>query len=366
MERSKADIYVTEPDLPSLEECIPYFQKIWDSKVLTNNGPFVQKLEKNLANYLGVQNISLINNATSGLMLAQKALGFKGEVITTPFSFIATAHSIDWIGLTPIFVDVDPVYGNIQPHLVEKAINSRTGGILSTHNFGFPAEIEKLERIAFKNSIPLIFDAAPAMGVKYNNKSITSYGDASVLSFHATKVFTTFEGGALIAKSPSTIKKVNRLRNFNICDEENVGGPGINAKMNEILAAIGLVQLQYLDQNLKKREKRYQLYSSLLKGNKSIETIPIPTGTKYNYSYFPIYIKSGKTGRDDVFTRLKKDKIYCRKYWYPLIEKHSYYNEGMSLPNAECLADKVLSLPMGNDMTDTQICRIVKLIDSIS
>lgn len=364
MENSKTATYVTKPDLPSLEECLPYFEKIWDSKVLTNNGPFVQKLEKKLANYLGIENISLINNATSGLMLAQKALDIKGEVITTPFSFIATAHAIDWIGLTPVFVDVDPIYGNMLTSLVENSINDNTGGILACHNFGFPAEIEKLETIAKKHSIPLIFDAAPAMGVKYKNKSITSYGDASVLSFHATKVFTTFEGGALIAKFASTIKKVNHLRNFNICDEESVGGPGINAKMNELLAAIGLVQLQHLDKNLEKRKKRHQLYRSQLEGNKNIETIPIPSETKYNYSYFPIYIKSGKRGRDAVFTRLKKDKIYCRKYWYPLIEKHPYYNEGLSFPNAECLADKVLSLPMGNDMTDTQVCKLVKLIDS--
>ena len=362
MDQNK-DIYVTEPSLPPLDECLPLFQKVWDSKCLTNNGPFVQQFEKEIERYLGVKHVSAVNNATSGLMIAQKALGFRGEIITTPFSFVATAHSIEWIGLKPVFVDTDRTYGNIDPKKVEDAINDKTGGILACHNFGFPAEIEKLSKIAERHGIPLVFDGAPAIGVKYKGRSITTYGDACVLSFHATKVFTTFEGGAIVSKTKKTKEKIDQLRNFNIRNEEEIGGPGINGKMNELQAAIGLAGIKYIEQTIQSRKARYQSYHKALSGLANIVIPELKKDWRYNFSYFPIFFNEGYEMREAIFGELKSNNIHCRKYWYPLLNKQPYYlSKNNDVQNAHELSESVLALPMGNDVSQSSIDFISQII----
>jgi len=357
--KDQANIYVTEPSLPPLEECLPYFQEIWKSKILSNNGPFLLEFEKNIASYLAVHKISVVNNATTGLMIACKALGLKGEIITTPFSFVATLHVLDWIGLKPVFTDVDPIYGNILPGLVRKNITPQTGGILATHNFGFPAQIEELEAIAKEYNVPLIFDAAPAIGVKYKGKHLISYGDASVLSFHATKIFTTFEGGAVHSEDKNVHKRINLYRNFGIIDESTVGGPGINGKMNEFQSAIGLVQLKYINNNIAERKYRFTQYANQLTGNEGIVVPKLPKDIDYNFAYFPLYVKKGTDIRDEIIKELKLKNIFCRKYWSPLISDQKHYNKrSTEFPNASLLANEVISLPMGNNVNED----IVKVI----
>ena len=357
--KQKESIYVTEPFLPPLEECLPYFQEIWKSKILTNNGPFLLEFEKNLASFLAVQNISVVNNATTGLMLACKALGLKGEIITTPFSFIATSHVLDWIGLKPVFTDVDPVYGNILPELVRKNITPHTGGILATHNFGFPAQIEELDAIAKEYDIPLIFDAAPAIGVKYKGKHLISFGDSSVFSFHATKLLTTFEGGAVHSPNKDVHKKINLYRNFGIVDESTVGGPGINGKVNELQSAVGIIQLKYIEENIREREARHIEYIKHLNYISDVVVPKLPKDVDYNFAYFPVYIKKGVETRNEIVKKLRLKNIFCRKYWSPLIcdQKH-YMKKNTTFPNASKLANEIISLPMGSNVNED----IVKVI----
>ena len=357
--KQKESIYVTEPFLPPLEECLPYFQEIWKSKILTNNGPFLLEFEKNLASFLAVQNISVVNNATTGLMLACKALGLKGEIITTPFSFIATSHVLDWIGLKPVFTDVDPVFGNILPELVRKNITPHTGGILATHNFGFPAQIEELDAIAKEYDIPLIFDTAPAIGVKYKGKHLISFGDSSVFSFHATKLLTTFEGGAVHSPNKNVHKKINLYRNFGIVDESTVGGPGINGKVNELQSAIGIIQLKYIEENIREREARHKEYIKHLNYISDVVVPKLPKDVDYNFAYFPVYIKKGVETRNEIVKKLRLKNIFCRKYWSPLIcdQKH-YMKKNTTFPNASKLANEIISLPMGSNVNED----IVKVI----
>jgi len=249
-------IFVTKPFLPPLDEYVKYLEKIWSSKQLTNNGPFHQKFEKELANYLGVRYVSLINNATTGLLVAIKALELKGEIITTPYSFVATAHSIKWNGLEPVFVDIDTITCNLNPDLIEGAITEKTSAILPVHVYGIPCEAEKIQKIADKHNLKVIYDAAHAFGVKRNGKSILNEGDLSILSFHATKVFNTFEGGAIISHTPEMKKKIDDLKNFGFQDQITVEGVGINGKMNEVQSAMGLLQLKYIDSVIEKRLNR--------------------------------------------------------------------------------------------------------------
>jgi dTDP-4-amino-4,6-dideoxygalactose transaminase len=342
---------------------MPLIQQVWESAQLTNNGPLVQEFEKSLGNYLGVKNVSMVNNATTGLMIAQKALGFRGEIITTPFSFIATAHAIEWLGLKPVFVDSDENYGNLDPNKVEDSINERTGGILASHNFGFPAEIENLSKIARKHKLPLVFDGAPAIGVRYKGKSITAYGDACVLSFHATKIFTTLEGGAIVSKTKKTKTTIDQLRNFNIRNEEEIGGPGINGKMNEFQAAIGLTGLKHIDETIRTRQNRYKRYERALREYPKVVIPEIKENWEYNYSYFPIFLNEGLERREWVFSELKRNKIHCRKYWYPLINKHPcYLKENDVTQVSQALSESVIALPMGNDVSKSSIDLITRII----
>jgi len=357
-------INVTQPFLPPLDEYVKYLKKIWTSKQLTNNGPFHQQFEKELANYLGVKYVSLFNNATTGLLIAIKALEIKGEIITTPYSFVATAHSIMWNGLNPIFVDTDKYAGNLNPEKVEDAITEKTGGILAVHNYGIPGNVEALQKVAEKYELPLIYDAAPAIGVKYKGKSIFNYGDLAVMSFHGTKVLTTFEGGAIVSRSKDMKEKLDHLKNFSIVNQDEVRGIGINGKMNEIEAAMGIIQLKYLDGLIEKRKIIYDYYYNQIKNIKGISIIKIPSNTSYNYAYAPVYFANGQVSRDEMFVNLKEKGIFCRKYWYPLITEHNFYKKSVTgeLTNARKLSESVLCLPIYSDLDIEDVKAVIKIM----
>jgi dTDP-4-amino-4,6-dideoxygalactose transaminase len=358
-------IFVTKPFLPPLDEYVKYLEKIWSSKQLTNNGPFHQKFEKELANYLGVRYVSLINNATTGLLVAIKTLELKGEIITTPYSFSATAHSIIWNGLTPVFVDTDSTAGNLNPSKVEAAVNNKTGGIVAVHNYGIPGDVDGLENVAKKYNLPIIYDAAPAMGVKYKGNSIFGFGDLAIMSFHATKIFTTLEGGAIISRSSEIKTKIDRLKNFAILSQEKVSGLGINGKMNEAEAALGLLQLKYIEKNICKRKNIYDLYIKLLEPNKNIRLLNFPKFVKYNYAYLPVFFNEGILVRDRVYKNLKERNIICRKYWYPLLTDHDFYKNSVNndLINARKLSESVLCLPIYPDLNQKNINLIIQIIE---
>ena len=357
-------IFVTKPFLPPLDEYIKYLEKIWSSKQLTNDGPFHQKFEKKLSEYLDVKYVSLFNNATTGLLVAIKAMELKGEVITTPYSFIATSHSIMWNGLTPVFVDTDSQSGNLNPEKVEEAINDNTGGIIAVHNYGIPGDVDGLRNVAEKYNLPLIYDAAPAMGVKYKGNSIFEFGDLAIVSFHATKIFTTFEGGAIISHSKEIKAKIDSLKNFGIDGPELVSGLGNNGKMNEAEAALGLIQLKYLDKNISKRKDIYEFYINSLESINNIRILSLPKFLKYNYAYFPVFFNEGILIRDKIYNKLQENNIFCRKYWYPLITNHSIYRSlvGYDLPNARKLSQSVLCLPIYPDLNIEDVKIVIDII----
>ena len=357
--------FITKPFLPPLDDCLPALKDIWENKVLTNNGPYHKKFEIELAKYLEVPYISLINNATSGLMIALKVLDLSKEIITTPFSFIATSHVIKWNGLSPIFADTDNLIGNLLPNSVEKKINSNTTGILAVHNYGIPGYLDEMDYLSKKYSLPIIYDAAPAMGVKLNNQTLLKYGDISVVSFHATKVFTTFEGGAIITDSFETKKRIDRMRNFGIVNENTVSDLGINAKMNEFSAALGIIQLKYIDTIISHRKNIYELYKDGLSKNRFCNIIEIPKELDYNYAYCPIIFEKGIDARDEVYERLKKRNIFCRKYWFPLINEHNIYSSLKSgeLKNSKELSQKILFLPIYPDLDKSIISIILTILN---
>ena len=360
----KDRIYVTSPSLPPIEEYTKILSKAWDGKWLTNDGELHNEFEEKLCNYLGVKYVSLFNNATIALLIAQKAMDFKGEIITTPYSFIGTAHSIKWNGLDPVFVDTDSKAGNLLPDKVEEAVTDKTGGILAVHNYGIPGNVEGMKKIAEKYSLPLIYDAAPAMGVKYKGKTIFNFGDLSVVSFHATKIFTTFEGGAIISRSAEMKENIDRLKNFAILGPEVVSGLGINGKMNEAEAAMGLLQLRYIDKNISKRKEIYKLYSDSLKVIDSIRILEVPDDLEYNYTYFPVFFNKGISIRDRIHDEFKKQNIICRKYWYPLISDHDIYSrcKKVNLINSKILSDSILCLPLYPDLTDIEQKFIIDIL----
>ena len=361
-------IPVTQPFLPDLNEFIPYLEKIWENKWLTNNGPFHQQLEKELCKYLGVEYVSIFNNATIALITALQALRITGEVITTPYSFVATSHSILWNGLKPIFVDIDPETFNIDPKKIEEAITPETTTIMPVHCYSNPCEVEAIQEIADNYGLRVIYDAAHAFGVNYKGRSLLSYGDMSVLSFHATKVFNTFEGGAIIRQDAKLKQRIDRLKNFGIADELTVTAPGINGKMSELNAAFGLVQLKHIDTAIQQRQKIDHMYREELSSVNGIRMIEYVSAANSNFSYFPILIeKNYRMSRDELYTELKKNGILSRRYFYPLISNMSMYR-GIEtatkehLPNANEIADKVLCLPIFNELTDNDFSRIIKTI----
>jgi dTDP-4-amino-4,6-dideoxygalactose transaminase len=362
-------IYVTQPSLPDLEEFIPYLREIWDNKILTNNGPMHKQLEKELAEFLGVPFISLFANGTLALVTALQALRITGEVITTPYSFVATTHSLWWNNIKPVFVDIESKFGNIDPDKIEAAITPKTTAIMPVHVYGNPCYVDKIQKIADIYGLRLIYDAAHAFGVKYKGGSILNYGDLSILSFHATKVFNTFEGGAIISHDSATKKRIDYLKNFGFAGETTIMAPGINSKMNEVQAAMGLLQLKSFDENIKKRKVVAETYRELLKDIKGISMLSEPEDTVSNYAYFPIFVNEIEYGmnRDALYEKMKQNNIFGRRYFYPLISEFSMYNglessSHKNLPVAHKIADEVICLPIYSELSEDNIKKITSLL----
>lgn len=365
---SETPIFVTQPSLPPLDEFIPYLQKIWDSKILTNSGPFHQQLEKALCEYLGVKHLALFNNATIALVTALQALRITGEVITTPYSFVATAHSLLWNGIKPVFVDIDPNTLNMDPSKIEAAITPHTTAIMPVHCYGHPCDVDAIQKIADNYNLKVIYDAAHAFGVQCHCGSVLNHGDLSVLSFHATKVFNTFEGGAIICPDAKTKLRIDQLKNFGFVDETTVVAPGINGKMSEINAAFGMLQLQHIDDALAKRKRIDAAYRESLRSVPGIRCLQDAGENVANYSYFPVLVEADyPLSRDALYQKLKDNNIYARRYFYPLITDFPMYR-GMpsahceNLPVATAAAQKVLCLPIYPNLTPAQLNLIVQII----
>lgn len=362
-------IYVTQPSMPPLEEFIPYLEDIWKSKCLTNDGPFHQQLERELAKFLGVKYISLFANGTLAIMNALQVLRITGEVITTPYSFVATTHSLWWNKIKPVFADIESVYCNLCPEKIEAAITPQTTAILAVHVYGNPCEVDKIQKIADTYGLKLIYDAAHAFGVKQKGQSVLNWGDLSVLSFHATKVFNTFEGGAIICHDEKTKKRIDYLKNFGFAGEITVIAPGINAKMNEVQAAFGLLQLKYFAKNTQIRREKVETYKKLLKNIQGLTFLEHAENVDYNYAYFPIFINEKKYGksRDELYDLLKSNNIYGRRYFYPLISEFSTYKSLPSakrenLSTANRIANEVICLPIYAELSTQIIENICKII----
>ena len=365
-------ITVTKPFLPPLEEFLPYLEQIWASGQLTNNGPFHRQLEIELAEYLGVKYISLFANATLGLVTALQALHIGGEVITTPFSFVATTHALWWNKITPVFVDVEPDYLNLDPSKIEAAITLNTTAIMPVHVYGNPCNMDEIKRIADQHGLKVIYDAAHAFGVKKNGVSVLNYGDLSVVSFHATKVYSTIEGGAVICHTADMKHHLDNLKNFGFRDETVVEEPGINAKLNEVQAAYGLLQLKYADELISKRKVTTQLYRELLANVPGLRFLPDMDGITHGYSYFPVLIDQEKFGisRDTLYEILKENKIFARRYFYPLISTFDPYcrlpsANSDNLPVAARAAIEVLCLPIYVGLENFDVERICSIIKDI-
>lgn len=361
-------VNVTQPFLPPLEQFIPYLEQIWERRLLTNSGPFHQELEQELTRYLGVDHLSLVSNGTIALVIALQALRVTGEVITTPYSFVATAHSLLWNNITPVFVDIDPGTYNIDPAKIEAAITPRTSAILAVHCYGNPCAVERIEKIADIYGLKVIYDAAHAFGIEYQGTSLLRHGHMSTLSFHATKVFNTFEGGAIISPDAKTKKRIDYLKNFGFADEVTIVAPGINGKMNEVQSAFGLVQLGHINSVLEKRQAVDAYYRNGLEDIPGIRILDIPPGTKPNYSYFPILVgPEYSLSRDELYARLRENNILSRRYFYPLISDMPMYRglpsaARSNLPVAERMANEVLCLPIHYEVTPEIQDRVIDLI----
>lgn len=364
-------IYVTQPHLPPLEDFVPYLKQIWDSKILTNNGPFHQKLEQALCDYLGVDHIALFTNGTIALVTALQVLRITGEVITTPYSFVATAHSLLWNNIKPVFVDIDPETCNLDPRHIEESITPQTTAILPVHCYGNPCKVEIIEDIADTYGLKIIYDAAHAFGVRYKGKSLLTHGDLSVLSFHATKVFNTFEGGAIVCPDAKTKRRIDYLKNFGFADEVTITAPGINGKMSEMNAAFGLLQLQSIDSALQQRREIAEYYRKELTDVRGISLMPLHEDCDWNASYFPIFVgEEYPLSRDALYQLLKDHNIHGRRYFYPLISDMPMYR-GMSsaskdqLPIAHRMADQVICLPIYPALEQEQQAALLKIIQEV-
>ncbi|NCC99039.1 MAG: DegT/DnrJ/EryC1/StrS family aminotransferase [Bacteroidia bacterium] len=370
---NKKQITVTSPLLPPLEEFIPYLQKIWDSKWITNMGQFHQQLEEALCDYLGVKYISIFTNGTLPLITALQALGIKGEVITTPYSFVATTHSLWWNGIKPVFVDIDPITCNIDPNKIEAAITPQTTAIMPVHVYGTPCDMDAIQAIADKHGLKIIYDAAHAFGVKQNGKSVLTAGDMSTLSFHATKVYNTIEGGALVCNDAETKKRIDYLKNFGFEDETTVVGPGINGKIDEVRSAYGLLNLKQVDNAIEIRKKIVQQYRNALKNIPGISFMNDIEGVRHNYAYFPIFVDAEKYGmtRDELYFKMKAKNILGRRYFYPLISTFSTYKDLESsrpenLPVSVRMADSVICLPIHTELTEGDVKRVIEAIELLN
>ena len=364
------NIYVTQPFMPPLEEFMPYLEKIWESKWLTNGGPFHHELEAALAQRLDVEHLALFANGTLALVTALQALRITGEVITTPFSFVATAHALLWNSITPVFVDIDPDTCNLDPDKIEQAITPRTTAILPVHCYGTPCDVGRIQAIADAYGLKVIYDGAHAFGVEHEGESVFKHGDLSMLSFHATKVFTTFEGGALICPDAKTKQRVDYLKNFGHAGEVTVVAPGINGKMNEMQAAFGLLQLGHIDDAIARRRAVDALYRDLLTGIPGITCLERASDTVGNYAYFPIFVDAGyPESRDALYYRLRENGIYARRYFFPLIAEFPMYRGLPSaalsgLPGAVKASREVLCLPLYPALDAAVVEDVCRLIAS--
>ncbi len=365
---SEEPLYVTRPNLPPLEDFMPYLQEIWASRVVTNGGPFHQQLEQALCDYLGVKHISLFTNGTLGLVTALQALRITGEVITTPYSFAATAHSLLWNGIKPVFVDVDPKTLNLDPAKIEAAITPSTTAILAVHVYGHPCDVEEIQRIADLYNLKVIYDAAHSFGVKHHSGSLLNYGDLSVLSFHATKVFNTFEGGAIVSPDAKMKQRIDHLKNFGFVDEVTVVAPGINGKMSEFNAALGLLQLKGMEEALRQRRHVDARYRAGLADVTGIRFFREGADERYNFAYFPILVQQGYAlTRDGLYDKLSEHNVHARRYFYPLISEFPMYRgQPSALPANLSVATKaardVLCLPIYPGLSDAQVDRVIDLV----
>lgn len=365
----KKKITVTSPLLPSLEDFAAELQKIWDSKWITNNGDCHKKLEAALAEYLKVPYVSLFTNGTLPLLTALQALRITGEVITTPYSFVATTHSIWWNGCKPVFVDIDLATGNLDPSKIEAAITPRTTAIMPVHVYGNPCDTKAIQDIADKYGLRVIYDAAHAFGVEVDGESVLSAGDMSTLSFHATKVYNTIEGGALVMHDEKTKLRIDYLKNFGFAGETTVVGPGINSKMDEIRSAYGLLNLKQVDAAIEARHQVAIKYREALRNVEGITFFEDIPGVRHNYAYFPIFVDAEKYGmtRDDLYEKMKAAKVWGRRYFYPLISEFSTYRGLESaapenLPNAHRMADTVICLPMHHALGSEDVERVLECV----
>lgn len=364
-------ITVTSPLLPDLDEFNAMLKEIWASKWITNNGSFHKQLEKELAAYLKVPYISLFTNGTLPLITALQGLRITGEVITTPYSFVATTHSLWWNGIKPVFVDIDPATGNIDPDRIEAAITPKTTAIMPVHVYGKPCNTKRIKEIADTYGLKVIYDAAHAFGVEVDGESVLNAGDLSTLSFHATKVYNTVEGGALVMHDAETKKRIDYLKNFGFANEVTVVGPGINSKMDEVRSAYGLLNLRQVDAAIEARHKVAIKYREALRPVEGITFFDDMPGVKHNYSYFPIFVDAEKYGmtRDELYFKMKEHSVLGRRYFYPLISEFSTYRglesaRPENLPNAHRMAETVICLPMHHALSDEDVERVINCIIS--
>lgn len=366
---NEKQITVTAPLLPNLDEFNELLKEIWNSKWITNNGTFHQQLEKELAEYLKVPYISLFTNGTLPLLTALQALRVTGEVITTPYSFVATTHSIWWNGCKPVFVDIDPATGNIDPEAIEAAITNKTTAIMPVHVYGKPCDVKRIQEIADRCGLKVIYDAAHAFGVEVDGESILNAGDMSTLSFHATKVYNTLEGGAMVMHDAETKKRIDFLKNFGFAGETSVVAPGINSKVDEVRAAYGILNLRQVDAAIEARHQVAIKYREALRPVEGITFMEDMPGVKHNYSYFPIFVDAEKYGmtRDELYEKMRSHNVLGRRYFYPLISTFSTYRGLPSaapenLPNAHKMADSIICLPMHHELSGEDMNRVLELI----
>lgn len=362
-------ITVTSPLLPDLEELNVYLKDIWSRKWITNNGKYHKELEAALCEYLKVPYISLFTNGTLPLITALQALRISGEVITTPYSFVATTHSLWWNGIKPVFVDIDPSTGNMDPDRIEAAITPKTTAIMPVHVYGKPCDTRRIQEIADKYGLKVIYDAAHAFGVEVNGESILNAGDMATLSFHATKVYNTVEGGALVMHDAATKQRIDYLKNFGFAGETEVVAPGINSKMDEVRSAYGLINLRQVDAAIEARHQVAVRYREALRPVEGITFFDDMPGVKHNYSYFPIFVDAEKYGmtRDELYFKMKEQGVLGRRYFYPLISTFSTYRglesaRPENLPNAHKMADEVICLPMHHELCDSDLSKIIGII----
>lgn len=368
----KKSLFVTQPSLPEIEDFIPFLRQIWDSKVLTNNGKFHREFEMKLAEFLGVPYISLFANGTLALLTAIKVMGISGEVITTPYSFVATSNCLVWNNIKPVFVDIEPEFCTLDPAKIKAAITPNTSAILPVHVYGNPCRIEEIGKIAESNGLKVIYDAAHAFGINYRGKSICNYGDISILSFHATKMFNTIEGGAVICNDAHTKKQIDYLKNFGFANETDVVAIGINSKMNEIQAALGLLQLKNHSANVEKRKLITDKYKEGIHKIKGITFLPEAKEANSNFSYFPVFVDEKEYGlsRDQLYNKLRSAGVFGRRYFYPLINEYPVYKNSSlisqtELPNAKKASESVICLPIYPALDLENVDFIINCISSI-